>query len=194
MNIESNSPPRRLWESLTSCVAVDRELRGMELKFLGSVTGTTSVQTILITVLPHADGIVPAPPSEGDEDNGTVAFGAVLANATTGIGVVDDGTPVGTNNNATETISRIQIEVPLIRQPFISGASNLALLTPALQASAKQDIRSTLATFLVRIGPTHTDTNGAIYVIVSTLDVNIGEDSTLVNAAFYPYNPYPSRC
>jgi large repetitive protein len=188
-----------------------------------TVTGTTSVQTILITVLPDADGIVPAPPSEGVEDNGTVAFGAVLANATTGIRVVDDGTPVGSNNNATETISRIQIVVPAdtatltytlsgtyvsptstpisgvgtamvsfntttrtytITSTIITGASNLGLLTPAQQASAEQDIRGTLATFLVQIGPMHIDTNGAVSVIVSTLDVNIGKASTLVNAAF----------
>ncbi|MBI1386374.1 MAG: hypothetical protein GC150_15815 [Rhizobiales bacterium] len=81
----------------------------------GPVTTTTGVQNVAVTVRPDADAITPAVDSIGVEDRGPVAFGATLANTTTGIRIVDNGVdvaPTEDNNPETETISRIVLTVP----------------------------------------------------------------------------------
>ncbi|CAM9929252.1 unnamed protein product, partial [Phaeothamnion confervicola] len=145
------------------------------------------------------------------EDNGAVLFGADLANATTGIRVVDNSSGTG-NNSATETLTRIVLDFPpdsasqtysvtagtasgsavvafdaglrtyTITSTIIAGAADAALLSQADRNQAEADIRATLAAFTVTMGPTHTDLNGVVAVTATTLDVNGGLASTRDNA------------
>jgi hypothetical protein len=68
----------------------------------------------------------------------------------------------------------------------ITGAAAIADLPITEREQAEDDIRNTLATFQVEIGPEHTDQNGEIDVTVTTLDVNIQEfdtrDETFIHA------------
>ncbi|MEQ1576256.1 MAG: calcium-binding protein [Hyphomicrobium sp.] len=176
----------------------------------GSVTATTTPQTISVTVTPDADAISTPALSVGVEDNGAVAFGADLANATTGIRVTDNGTGGG-NNADTETMSQIVLDFPAdtatqtytvvpgaavgsaqiafdsgtntytITSTIITGAANAGLLTQADRNLAEADIRATLNGFTVTMGPTHTDLNGAVAVTATTLDVNGGIANTQDN-------------
>ncbi|MDX2288214.1 MAG: type I secretion C-terminal target domain-containing protein, partial [Hyphomicrobiaceae bacterium] len=188
----------------------------------GAVTATTATQTLVVTVRPDADGIQQPGNSVGVEDRGPIGFGAVLANTTTGIRLVDNGTDVsaGEDNNAdTETLSQVRLVVPAdtASQTYTIGGtyapggdgtfpgSGSALVTYdaasrtytitsslitgdgsavslALRQQAETDIRATLATFTVTMGPTHTDLNGAIAVTATTLDVNGGVANSQDNA------------
>lgn len=60
-----------------------------------------------------------------------------------------------------------------ITSSIINDAEDLAGLTYEQRVQASADIMATLATFEVEMGPTHTDSNGAIEVTVTTLDVNL---------------------
>jgi hypothetical protein len=157
-------------------------------------------------VYPVADGITaPTSKTVGVEDNGPVAFGNTLAS--TGLEPTDNGRKAG-NNPESETVSQILFVIPentetltytitggsstgtaqasfdagtrtyLISSTIISSVSDLATLTQAQREEAEEDIRATLATFQVEIGPEHNDANGKIAVTVTTLDVNLGKYAT----------------
>lgn len=166
-------------------------------------TLVTAASVIAVTVTPDADGVTPPALSNGVEDNGAVAFGADLANASTGIRVVDNTTGTG-NNTATETISRIVLDFPAdtatqtysvtagaavgsavvafdaglraytITSTLLSYSAADGSVSQTDRAQAEADIRATLAGFAVTMGPTHTDLNGVIAVTATTLDVNGG--------------------
>ena len=172
----------------------------------GQASAPTAPQSIAISVYPVADGITP-PTSKtvGVEDNGPVAFGNTLAS--TGLEPTDNGRKAG-NNPESETVSQILFVIPentetltytitggsgngtaqvsfdagtrtyLISSTVLSSISDLATLTQAQREEAEQDIRDTLATFQVEIGPKHNDANGNIAVTVTTLDVNLGKYAT----------------
>jgi hypothetical protein len=57
---------------------------------------------------------------------------------------------------------------------IITDAADIAQLSQADRELAEADIRATLDTFEVEMGPTHTDQNGVIGVRATTLDVNAG--------------------
>lgn len=167
----------------------------------GAVTSVTAPQTVPVTVTPDADGVSTPAASVGVEDTGPVAFGADLANGTTGIRVVDNTSGTG-NNAATETISRIALDFPVdtavriytitqgalvgtaqiafdagtrtytITSTLITGAPDVSAVSQAGRAQAEADIRATLAGFTVEMGPTHSDLNGQVSVTATTLDVN----------------------
>ncbi len=169
----------------------------------GTITSVTAASPIAVTVTPDADGITPPTLSNGVEDNGAVAFGADLANATTGIRVVDNTSGTG-NNSATETISKVVLDFPAdtatqtytvtagagvgsasvvfdaglrtytITSSLLSYTAADGSVSQADRAQAEADIRATLAGFSVTMGPTHTDLNGVIAVTATTLDVNGG--------------------
>jgi hypothetical protein len=183
-------------------------------------TTTASFQEIKVTVIPVADTILKPNNVVGVEDNGPIPFGAVLADEDTGIRLIDDSSGQG-NNNDSETISQIVLEIPLdeldltydvtgtyvpvrkgkplsgigsakvdfdatsrtytITSTIITGApgKDLAQLTQSEREEAEADIRATLASFSITIGPEHTDENGAIGVTATTLDVNTSVFSTL---------------
>ena len=176
----------------------------------GTVTTTTAAQTLPVTVTPDADAITAPSPSVGVEDNGAVALGAVLANTTTGIRLVDNGS--GTGKNATaETVSRVVLDLPAdiatlsysiaqganvgsavvafdagaraytITSTIITGAADVGALSQTDRAQAEADIRATLAGFTVTMGPTHGDVNGVVVVSATTLDVNGGLANTQNN-------------
>ena len=58
---------------------------------------------------------------------------------------------------------------------ILTGAVDTSAVSIEDREAAEQDIRSTLDTFMVEIGPDHNDLNGIINVTITTLDVNIGE-------------------
>lgn len=57
----------------------------------------------------------------------------------------------------------------------ITNTSNIATLSQANLLKASNDILNALGTFRASIGPEHNDLNGQINVLVTTLDVNIGQ-------------------
>ena len=65
-----------------------------------------------------------------------------------------------------------------ITSTIITGAVDVALLTDDQRDDAEADIRATLATFQVEMGPTHTDEDGSIGVTATALDVKDGDVST----------------
>ncbi|MEZ5774072.1 MAG: type I secretion C-terminal target domain-containing protein [Hyphomicrobiaceae bacterium] len=173
----------------------------------GSVTVTTAASPLTLTFDPVADPLSTPSASHGVEDLGAVAFGADLADATTGIRVTDAGT--GTGNNAeTETLSQVALSFPAdtasltytvtpgatvgsaavafdgpsrtftITSSIITGAADVALLSIVDRAQAEADIRATLAGFAVTIGPANTDLNGLVTVTATALDVNGGVADT----------------
>ncbi|MFO1170787.1 MAG: type I secretion C-terminal target domain-containing protein [Hyphomicrobiaceae bacterium] len=169
----------------------------------GNVTDVTAPQTLVVTVTPDADAVTAPTVSLGVEDLGAVAFGAALANTTTGIRVVDNGTGTG-NNAATETLSEVSLDFPAdtatqtysitagaasgsasatfdpftrtytITSTIITGAADIGALSLASRQQAETDIRAVLAGFSVTMGPTHTDLDGIVAVTAKTLDVNGG--------------------
>ena len=176
----------------------------------GTATTNTLPGTLSVTVTPDADGITPPARSIGVEDNGAVAFGADLANATTGIRVVDNSSGTG-NNAATETVSRIALDFPAdtatqtytITAGAITGTALIAFdagtraytitssllsysaadgsVSQAVRNQAEADIRATLAGFTATMGPTHSDLDGVVAVTATTLDVNGGLANTQDN-------------
>jgi hypothetical protein len=61
-----------------------------------------------------------------------------------------------------------------ITSTLLTSSSNVALLSLPTRLQAESDLRQTIATFEVTIGPQHTDNNGQLTVIVTTQDVNLG--------------------
>ena len=73
----------------------------------------------------------------------------------------------------------------VITSSIITNAGDaVATLSQAQREQAEQDIRATLASFKVEIGPSNTDSNGVIAVTATTLDVNyeIGKSSSKDNS------------
>jgi hypothetical protein len=66
----------------------------------------------------------------------------------------------------------------VITSTILTNVADPALVTQSDREQAEQDIRDTLATFNVTIGPTHTDENGSLEVTVTTLDVKGGSSNT----------------
>jgi hypothetical protein len=66
-----------------------------------------------------------------------------------------------------------------ITSTIITDAADISLLSQASRELAEADIRATLDTFEVEMGPTHTDHNGVIRVQATTLDVNAGDYDTM---------------
>ncbi len=64
-----------------------------------------------------------------------------------------------------------------IYSTVISAATNLSTVSQTDRNRASTDILNALGTFQARIGPNHTDSNGLVQVVVTTLDVNIGQHS-----------------
>jgi hypothetical protein len=62
-----------------------------------------------------------------------------------------------------------------IYSTIITNASNIGTLSLANRVTASNDIMNALGTFKASIGPEHNDLNGQIKVIITTLDVNVGE-------------------
>jgi hypothetical protein len=64
-----------------------------------------------------------------------------------------------------------------------NAGDDVTTLTQAQREQAEQDIRATLASFQIEIGPSNTDSNGVIVVTATSLDVNyeIGESSSKDN-------------
>lgn len=173
----------------------------------GNVTTVTAAQTLPVTVAPDADGVTTPSASTGVEDNGAIAFGSTI---NSGLSVTDNGSGTG-NNATSETVSRIVLDFPAdtatqtysvspgaaagsaqitfdagtrtytITSTIITGAPDAGLLSQADRAQAEADIRATLNGFSVVMGPAHSDLNGIISVIVTTLDVNIGVANTQDN-------------
>jgi hypothetical protein len=181
---------------------------------------TPSFQDIPVTVIPVADTISRPNNVVGVEDDGPVPFGVVLADEDIGIGIRDDSSGKG-NNDDSETLSQVVLEITvneldltynvtgtfvpvldgtlspgfetaqvtfnatartyIITSTIITGApgADLAQLTQSDREKAEADIRATLASFSVAIGPENTDKNGAIVVTATTLDVNNGFFNTL---------------
>lgn len=65
-----------------------------------------------------------------------------------------------------------------ISSTIITEAADLGQLNPQEREQADSDIRDTLATFSVEIGPEHSDLNGLLQVMATSLDVNNGKWST----------------
>jgi len=61
---------------------------------------------------------------------------------------------------------------------IITGAADLGTLTDAQRDQADADIKNTLRTFNVEMGPTHSDLEGSIAVTATALDVKNGHSST----------------
>ncbi|MEM9356422.1 MAG: type I secretion C-terminal target domain-containing protein [Pseudomonadota bacterium] len=184
-----------------------------------SVTSTSAATTIKVDVNPIADPILTPTRSIGVEDNGPIAFGSDIADASTGLRV-QDSVVGGPGAGGDETISQVALTVPAdtatqtyamsgtfvpssggtingsgtaqvqlvtdgsgnqtytITSTIITGAADLALLTDAQRDTAEADIRATLATFQVEMGPTHSDLEGTIRVTATALDVKDGDTST----------------
>ena len=68
-----------------------------------------------------------------------------------------------------------------ITSQTITNATNIAALTQLQRQSSMSDILKTLETFVVQMGPAHSDKNGQIAVSVTTLDVNLGVARTRNN-------------
>jgi hypothetical protein len=66
-----------------------------------------------------------------------------------------------------------------ITSTIITDAADISLLSQASRELAEADIRATLDTFEVEMGPTHTDHNGVIRVQATTLNVNAGDYDTM---------------
>jgi len=158
--------------------------------------------TLQVTIDPVADIVVSPSKSIGVEDNETIPFGDDIASSIT---LADNGANATNNNNDdTETISRVALQVPadtvdlvynisgftgsgsasiifddvtrtyVITSSILENASDLAVLSLADRETAESDILEVLKSFEVKIGPMHTDTNGEINVTIRTLDVNVG--------------------
>ena len=170
-----------------------------------SVTAVSAAQPIAVAVAPLADPITQPARSVGVEDNGPVAFGADLA---AGMSVTDNviggpgpggdewlsqvrfavpadtivqtytisttGAPVGSAVVAFDPGTRTYT----ITSSIITGVADPATLTDAQRDQAETDIRATLATFQVEMGPTHTDVDGVISVTATALDVKDGVSDT----------------
>jgi hypothetical protein len=65
-----------------------------------------------------------------------------------------------------------QTQTYTITSSIITNSSDFTTLTQAERKKAEDDIRATLETFEVEMGPEHTDLNGIITVTVTNLDVN----------------------
>jgi hypothetical protein len=76
--------------------------------------------------------------------------------------------------------SRTYVITSSIVTDVTNAGGDVATLTQVQREQAEQDIRATLASFQVEIGPSNTDTNGVITVTATNLDVNyeIGEFSS----------------
>ncbi len=140
---------------------------------------------------------------------------ADLAHADHAQGIhVEDTTKGPATDGGIETISRIVLTVPAdtpsltytiahgaavgtaaivqagnvytITSSVITGAADPGALTDAQRATAEADIRATLATFSVQMGPTDTDQNGVIQVTATSLDVKNGVASTTAATFNHP--------
>ena len=171
-----------------------------------SVTAHSAAQQISVAVVPLADPITQPAASVGVEDNGPVAFGADLSaglavtdhvvggpgqggsetisqvaftvpadTATQSYSITTTGAAVGSAAVSSDPATRSYS----ITSTIITGAADPATLTDAQRTQAEADIRATLATFQVEMGPTHSDLDGAIAVTATALDVKDGVASTL---------------
>ena len=73
-----------------------------------------------------------------------------------------------------------------ISSTFITNATDLGAVSQSEREQAEADIRATLATFGVVIGPEHNDLNGVIQVTARTLDVNGGTFAVQDNTFDHP--------
>ena len=64
-----------------------------------------------------------------------------------------------------------------ITSSILTGAPDVAALTPQDRLRAEDDILRTVATFQAEIGPDHNDLDGDMLVKVTNMDVNVGEVS-----------------
>lgn len=90
-------------------------------------------------------------------------FGSTASPGTTVSGV-GTGRVVFNSTDRTYTISSTFIPDP-------TNTAAIDALTPAQRAQAEADIRATVATFTVTMGPTHSDVDGEIQVTASTADI-----------------------
>lgn len=69
-----------------------------------------------------------------------------------------------------------------ITSSIVADAPEIANISLADRKTASNDIMTTLSAFAVTIGPEHTDDNGIINVVATTLDVNLDTYSEKDNA------------
>jgi hypothetical protein len=89
------------------------------------------------------------------------------------------GTYPGFGTGQVDLVTQGSQRVYFITSTIITGAADIALLSQADRELAEADIRATLDTFAVQMGPTYTDVNGIIRVQVETLDVHGGAYDTM---------------
>jgi hypothetical protein len=98
-----------------------------------------------------------------DSANMTYALTGTRVPSTPGT-ITGEGSAFVTYNDVDRTYT--------ITSSIITGAADLSALTPAERQQAEDDIRDTLATFVIEIGPEHQASNGAVTVTVTSLDAN----------------------
>jgi VCBS repeat-containing protein len=163
-------------------------VRGLAIETETGAQVYSGIQTIALHVEPVADAPFTSVNSSGLEDQ-PILFGATLANAVTGLRVED------TETGSPEYIHQVTIAVPAATaamsytihgQTVVGSAvitfdvptatytitSTLGTATQADRIQAEADIRATLATFQVDVGPAHNDANGSLPVTVTSIDVN----------------------
>jgi hypothetical protein len=85
-----------------------------------------------------------------------------------------DGTSLGSGTSGVDLDTTKTERVYTITSTIITDADDIAQLSQADRALADADIRATLATFEVQVGPSHTDQDGVISVTATGLDVGVG--------------------
>lgn len=73
-----------------------------------------------------------------------------------------------------------------ISSTILTGAADISALSETERGSAGADIRATLASFMVKLGPEHNDSNGGITVTATTIDVNAGTVANLDTTFIHP--------
>ena len=177
----------------------------------GTARAVSPFQELLIDVAPVADTVQdPFITDQKLEDDGAlIGFGPSVK-----IAVKDTGVSIG-NNNDPETIARVVLTIPqddggpltytmmhdvaigdaeIVHDPtagtYTIGSPLLdqdpLLLTQTKRNQIDQDIRDTLATFMLDLeASAHSDENGEILVTVTTMDVN--QELGLLDAQSYSF-------
>ena len=119
-----------------------------------------------------------------DRNDLTYALSGTYVPSLEGVGFVGSGTARVDFVASTRTYT--------ISSTIITGASDVSVLSEAERAQADADIRATLASFMVELGPEHNDANGVIIVTATTTDVRGGvvamEDSTYLHSILIQAN------